>query len=120
MTLVNRRVFEELCLALTALFAIFWAILRACVQSITLDEADTYFWFVARSVGYIWYPFSNNHVLNTLLMWISTRALGNSIITVRAPALIGAILYVSNLLFLMSEHYKSVQSAASSPYLFDL
>jgi hypothetical protein len=41
MTLVNRRVFEELCLILTGLFAIFWAILRACVQAITLDEADT-------------------------------------------------------------------------------
>ena len=100
MTLVNRRVFEELCLILTGLFAIFWAILRACVQAITLDEADTYFWFVARSAGYVFYPFSNNHVLNTLLMWMTTHAFGTSIVTVRAPALAGAILYVSICYFL--------------------
>lgn len=100
MTLVNRRVFQELSLILTALFAIFWAILRACLQSITLDEADTYFWFVARSAGHIFYPFSNNHVLNTLLMWLATHAFGTSIVTVRAPALLGAIVYVFTCYFL--------------------
>lgn len=97
---VNRRILEELSLIGIALFAIFWAILRACVQAITLDEADTYFWFVARSAGYIFYPFSNNHVLNTLLMWLTTHAFGTSIVTVRAPALAGAILYVSVCYFL--------------------
>jgi hypothetical protein len=100
MTLVNRRVFEELCLILAALFAIFWAVLRACVQAITLDEADTYFWFVAKPLAYVFHPFSNNHVLNTLLMWMTTRAFGTSILTVRAPALAGAILYVSICYFL--------------------
>jgi hypothetical protein len=100
MTPVNRRVVRELCLILTGLFAIFWAILRACVQAITLDEADTYFWFVARPVGYVFYPFSNNHVLNTMLMWITIHLFGTSIITVRAPALLGAILYISTCYFL--------------------
>lgn len=100
MTPVNRRLLEEFCLILAGLFAIFWAILRACVQAITLDEADTYFWFVARPVGYVFHPFSNNHVLNTLLMWIATHVFGTSIITVRAPALLGAILYVSTCYFL--------------------
>lgn len=100
MTLVNRRVFEDLCLILAGAFAIFWAILRASVQAITLDEADTYFWFVARSAGYVFYPFSNNHVLNTLLMWMTTRAFGTSIITLRAPALLGAIVYVFTCYFL--------------------
>jgi hypothetical protein len=94
MTLVNRRVVQDILLTLTALFAIFWAILRASVQSITLDESDNYFWFVARPVSYIWYPFSNNHVLNTLLMWMTTHALGTSIMTIRAPALLGAALYI--------------------------
>jgi hypothetical protein len=70
------------------------------VQSITLDEADTYFWFVAKPVGYVFYPFSNNHVLNTLLMWMTTHAFGTSIITVRAPALVGTILYISTCYFL--------------------
>jgi hypothetical protein len=99
MTPVNRRVFEETCLIAAALFAIFWAVLRACVQAITNDEADTYFWFVARP-GYAFYPFSNNHVLNTVLMWMTTHAFGTSIISVRAPALLGALLYVSTCYFL--------------------
>ncbi len=94
MTLVNRRVFQEFVLLLAALFAIFWAILRACVQSLTIDEADTYLFFAARSVRDIWYPSSNNHVLNSLLIWLSTHLLGTSSITVRAPALLGAIGYV--------------------------
>jgi len=95
---MNRRGFQEWLLVLTALFAIVWAVIRACVQSITIDEADTYAWFVATSN--VWYPFSNNHILNTLLMWLSTHAFGASIVTIRAPSLLGAILYVGICRFL--------------------
>jgi hypothetical protein len=95
---VSRSVSQRRLLILAALFAIVWAIVRASVQSITMDEADTYFWFVATSK--IWYPFSNNHVLNSLLMWISTRAFGTSILAIRTPALLGAILYVGICYFL--------------------
>jgi hypothetical protein len=91
-----KRVF----LIVAALFAVFWAILRACVQSITIDEADTYLFFVARSARFIWYPSSNNHVLNSLLMWITTHSLGTSSITVRAPALLGAVVYICVCYFL--------------------
>jgi hypothetical protein len=85
-------------LILTALFAMVWAVIRASVQSITMDEADTYAWFVATSN--VWYPFSNNHILNTLLMWVSTHAFGPSIIAIRAPALLGAALYIAICYFL--------------------
>jgi hypothetical protein len=98
MTPVNRRVFEEIAMVGTALFAIVWAVVRASVQAITLDEADTYFWFVA--TGDVWHPFPNNHVLNSALMWITTHVFGTSILTVRAPALLGGILYVSTCYFL--------------------
>lgn len=81
-----------------ALFAIAWALARACVQSITMDEAQTYLFFVARSD--LWYPFSNNHVLNSLLMWVTTHAFGNSILAVRAPALFGGVLYICICYFL--------------------
>jgi hypothetical protein len=77
---------------LTGAFAFVWAVVRACVQSITLDEADTYFWFVASSD--IFYPFPNNHVLNSLLMWMTTHAFGLSSLTARMPALLGAMLYI--------------------------
>lgn len=94
MTLVNRRVFKELCLLLAAAFAVFWAILRVCVQAITIDEAFTYLHFAAPPLYVVWEPNSNNHVLNSLLMWIATHSFGASNITVRAPALLGAALYV--------------------------
>ena len=100
MTLVNGRVFQELFLLLTALFAISWAVIRACVQSITIDEADTYLLFVGRSARFIWYPSSNNHVLNSMLMWISTCLLGTSSITVRAPAILGTLVYICVCYFL--------------------
>ena len=77
---------------IVALFAVAWAVIRACVQSMTMDEVDTYFWYVSTSD--VWRPFSNNHVLNSLLMWISTRAFGASSFAIRMPALLGAVLFV--------------------------
>ncbi len=71
---------------------------RARVQSITLDEADTYFWFVANSE--VFYPFPNNHVLNSLLMWVTTHAFGLSSLTARMPALLGAAIYIAACYFL--------------------
>jgi hypothetical protein len=91
---VNRGVLQQCLLIGAAVFAIVWSVARACVQSLTLDEADTYFWFAGRPASYIWYPFPNNHILNTLLMWIATRVFGTYSITVRAPALLGASLYI--------------------------
>jgi len=89
---------ERWLLILAGLFAFIWAVVRARVQSITLDEADTYFWFVANSD--VFYPFPNNHVLNTLLMWVTTHAFGLSSLTARMPALLGAIIYIVTCYFL--------------------
>jgi hypothetical protein len=91
----DHRFWQRSALMTAALFAIVWSIIRACTQSLTIDEADTYFWFASRSANYIFDPFPNNHVLNTLLMWIATRAFGLSSLTVRLPALLGAVLYIS-------------------------
>jgi hypothetical protein len=93
-TLVNRRVFQELSLLGIALFAILWAILRAIVQSVTTDEATTYMLFVDRQLHWVWFPSSNNHVLNTLLMWFAVHSFGPSSLTLRMPALLGALLYI--------------------------
>jgi hypothetical protein len=94
MMLANRRVFQELCLIITGLFVIFWVILRAWVQAITIDEAFTYLYFAAQPLHTVWEANSNNHVLNSLLMWIATHAFGPSNIAVRTPAMLGAALYV--------------------------
>lgn len=81
-------------MAATALFALLWAIARACVQSITIDEADTYLVWVARPDPLHWAASSNNHVLNSLLMRLSTSVFGPSHLSVRAPALVGAAIYI--------------------------
>jgi hypothetical protein len=85
-------------MVLAGLFAMVWSIIRACVQSVTLDEADTYFWFVAGSR--VFFPFPNNHVLNSLLIWTSTHLFGLSSFTLRLPALLGAGIYIFTCYFL--------------------
>jgi hypothetical protein len=84
----------DLPLALAAVFAMLWAVARASVQSITMDEADTYLDFVGRSAPFHWWPFPNNHLLNSLLMRMFTLIFGVSHLTIRLPALIGAAIYI--------------------------
>src|SRR5215471_6915403 len=91
-----RRSVSHLLLPGTALFAFLWALARACVQSITIDEADTYLAWVARPNPSHWEAASNNHVLNSLLMRLFTSVFGVSHLTVRAPALLGAALYIAS------------------------
>jgi hypothetical protein len=74
-------------------FAMVWAIVRAYIQSITIDEADTYNMFVFRHI-YLAYA-ANNHVLNSTLMYAAAQWLGLSQFTVRLPALLGAALYIA-------------------------
>src|SRR5437899_5688721 len=89
-----RRYYSSLILPATAIFAFLWAVTRACVQSITIDEADTYLMFVAPSSPYHWGASSNNHVLNSLLMRLFTSVFGVSHLSVRTPALLGAAIYI--------------------------
>ena len=79
----------------TAVFAMLWSVVRACRQAITIDEAGTYFAFVAGPFAAHWDPHSNNHVLNSLLMHFFIWAFGLHHLTIRAPALIGAALYIA-------------------------
>ena len=82
-------------MAATAIFALLWAIARAALQSITIDEADTYLVWVARPNPSHWEAASNNHVLNSLLMRLSTGVFGVNHFTVRMPALVGAAVYIA-------------------------
>ncbi len=79
----------------TALFAMLWAIARAAVQSVTIDEADTYLAYAALPWPSHWYPAANNHVLNSILMRAITSVFGLSAVSVRAPALMGAAIYMA-------------------------
>jgi len=90
-----RRFYSNLILPATAVFALLWAIARAAVQAITIDEADTFLVWVARPNPSHWQAASNNHVLNSLLMRLTTGLFGVSHLSVRAPALCGAALYIA-------------------------
>src|SRR5260370_28769177 len=89
-----RRYYSPFILPGTAIFALLRAVARACVQSITIDEADTYLVWVARHDPSHWQGASNNHILNSLLMRLFTSVFGVSHLSVRAPALLGAALYI--------------------------
>lgn len=81
---------------LGVLFAFVVAIVavRAVTQSITIDEADTYVYWVS-GIHQPWTPHSNNHLLNTYLIWLFTHVLGLNNVSMRLPSFIGAVLYLS-------------------------
>ena len=78
-----------------AAFAMVWAIVRAHLQAITIDEALTYTNFVRPVPPEFWTAHANNHVLNSMLMWGFTRAFGTSNLAARSGALIGAAIYIT-------------------------
>src|SRR5208283_1744832 len=84
----------NIAVVLAGCFAMAWLVARAMSQSITIDEADTYLSFVAPDWPSHWYPSNNNHVLNSILMRIFIWLFGLSQLTVRGPALIGAVIYI--------------------------
>lgn len=81
-------------LVLLAAFALVWAVVRACVQAVVIDEAETFEVFVSRADPSHWAPGSNNHVLNSQLIRLSTLMLGPSHVSLRLPALLGALAYI--------------------------
>ncbi len=78
----------------TAAFAMVWVVFRAHLQSVTVDEADTYHFFVELNWQSQWYASSNNHVLNSILIRLFTWLFGLSHLTLRASPLIGAAIYI--------------------------
>jgi predicted Na+-dependent transporter len=92
-----KRFFKDhiVLLSLAAL-AVCLVVVRACRQSITIDEADSFLLFVRHPWPLQLYPSSGNHVLNTILAWLTTSAFGISEWTIRAPAIAGAILYIGS------------------------
>ena len=89
-----RRIANNSLLIVTACFAFVWICHRASVQSITIDEADTFRHWVNSYEARHWEPHSNNHVLNSTLMRLSVWLFGQSELAVRLPALLGGALYI--------------------------
>lgn len=72
-----------------------WVTARACLQSVTLDEADSYLGYVAPTWPSHWYATSGNHVLNSILARLAVWLFGLSHVTLRAPSLLGAAIYIT-------------------------
>ena len=63
-------------------------------QPMVHDESSTYVYFTSQPLarGLSYYPYPNNHLLNTLFTHISTGLFGNNPWAVRLPAFIGGLL----------------------------
>ena len=85
-----------------AAFAMVWAIVRAHVQSITIDEAVTFTNFVRPVRPTFWTAHANNHLLNSILTWGFARVFRASNLVARSGALIGAAVYILASYFLSS------------------
>ncbi len=73
-----------------------YVVLRAVLIPITIDEAATFFHYI--NLGKIWpgeaHWDANNHVLNSLLTWVSYKAFGDSEIALRIPNVLAGLLYL--------------------------
>src|SRR5580658_4521561 len=81
-------------IAFLACVAFCWLVVRACIQSVTIDEADSFRMFAVGPTGVEWYPSSGNHLLNTLLERLSWKVFGFNQIALRLPALLGGAIYL--------------------------
>src|SRR3954452_7686344 len=61
-----------------------------------LDEAYTYNEYASKPIldGLSWYTLPNNHLLNTLLVHVSTVTFGNEPWAVRLPAFVAGVLLI--------------------------
>jgi len=96
---MRRVVQNHLALFALALTALTIVITRACLQSITIDEATSFLQY-ARHPASHWWPVSDNHVLNSILMRLTTTVFGVSNLTARLPAVLGAMIYIGSALSL--------------------
>jgi hypothetical protein len=86
--------YKRVLLRATVALAAITVAVRACLQAITIDEAVSYLNFARLPGAAHWQAHSNNHVLNSLPMWLFTSLFGASHLTVRGGAVIGAAIFI--------------------------
>lgn len=79
---------------LAAAILMAWLVARAHLQSITIDEAISFSFFVDRPGPLHWYPAAANHVLQTMLSRLSVMVFGISHLSLRLPTLLAAAAYI--------------------------
>ena len=83
------------------------------------DEAYTFIYFASKPFKYILadYHAPNNHILNSILIGISYRILGNHIWIVRLPALVAGVLGIPAAYFTARRFFTREQALAASAIL---
>src|SRR5690606_14433122 len=67
-------------------------------RTIQYDEAYTYLQYAQSPITALFvYTAPNNHLLHSLLVWLSTSFIGDSLIAIRLPALLSGLLAVAML-----------------------
>lgn len=105
---------------LCALFA--FAVIKAASADMTWDEAWTYLFYGRSWRGFLALDYANDHPLNSLLVWGSTRLFGNSELIIRLPNLAAFALYLTATARMLAAVRVKVLAGALcllNPYLFD-
>lgn len=100
---------------------------RATTQSVTVDEAFVYSKFIHTGKLALFNLYdAGHHILYTDLCWLSTKLFGTSELTLRLPALLGALVFFTGILRLCRRAFGagpaflfSVVLLASNPLILD-
>jgi hypothetical protein len=88
---------------LAAISVFGYLVARACIQSVTIDEADSFLQYATGPTWAPWYPAAANHLLNTLLERLSWTIFGFNQVAMRLPALFGAAIYLCTVILICTK-----------------
>ncbi len=69
-------------------------VIKAASSDLTWDEAWTYLFYGRTPLGFTRLDYANDHPLNSILIWASTRMFGNSEFIIRIPNVLAGGLYL--------------------------
>ena len=69
-------------------------VIKAASADLTWDEAWTYLFYGRTPLGFTRLDYANDHPLNSILIWASTRMFGNSEFIIRIPNVLAGGLYL--------------------------
>ncbi|MGK0365255.1 MAG: hypothetical protein ACI85O_002321 [Saprospiraceae bacterium] len=93
----NSKTLNNIIFWVAGLALLTYSTIRACTIQITIDEATTYLTYGRHNLWHIYSNVllnTNNHFLNSFLVFWSTKAFGFSLFTVRLPALLAHLMYI--------------------------
>lgn len=114
---------------LVVIFIFLYTLIRSYVIPISHDESVTFFYYVIHPFLNIFLYtnpiMSTNHLLNTILMKLSWNVFGISELSLRVPALLGHVLYLTGMLKILRlvltkrSHFYAVCILVLNPFMLD-